>query len=53
MLFDRIGQDINYNEKGFPEGHRKGDVNSNVLFLSLLLNIIVANQARFLISLIV
>jgi AAA15 family ATPase/GTPase len=36
MLFDRIGSDIQYNEKSFPEGKRKDDVNSNVLFISFL-----------------
>lgn len=36
MLFDRIGKDISFNENSFPEGNRKEEVNSNVLFISLL-----------------
>jgi AAA15 family ATPase/GTPase len=37
MLFERIGSDFNINKSGFKEGlKRKEEVNSNVLFLSLL-----------------
>lgn len=36
MLFNRNGKDIQYNEASFPEGYRKDDVNSNVLFISFL-----------------
>lgn len=36
MLFERSGSKFKINEKGFPEGKRYRDVNSNVLLLSFL-----------------
>ena len=36
LLFKRIGQEFEYNKSSFPEGKRHIDVNSNVLFISLL-----------------